>query len=199
MKKLIGRTIGITLAAVFLFLAVFSGIIVLFCPSVYGRIFSKLGNYSASTWCFEREYKIGKETYDLAVLVLNLEERDSRLNYYSYLLITDAGYEEYILNNSLKYFSSALKAEEYFYSKSAVSKFDGADFTSCVSVCDSFYNKLGYTEFSPIRKLIVLRGESFNLSQITELEQKINLIKGELSGSELSFAESDLIVLNSLK
>ncbi len=198
MKKLICRTIGITLAAVLGFFALFSGIIILFCPSVYGRIFSNLGNYSASTWCYERQYKISSDTSDLAVLVLNLKEDDERIEKYSYLLITDGGYDEYVESGSLKHFTSELKAEEYFFSLSAVSKFDGGDFNTALSICDSFYSRLGYTEFSPLRTLIVKKISEFSQAEISSLEQKINSIKGELSGEELEFAESDLLILNTL-
>ena len=199
MKKLVGRTIGITLAAVLGFFAVFSGIIVLFCPNVYGRIFSNLGCYSSSTWCFERQYNITKNTNDLAVLVLNLSEEDDRLNEYSYLLITDSNYSDYISSNAQKYFITEEKAEEYFYSKCAVAKFDANDFQGAMTVITSFYTKFGYTKYSPMRNLIAKRLNNFTESQVEIITQKINSLKSQLVGEQLSFAESDLTMLNSIK
>lgn len=194
MKKLVGKTIGITLAVVFGFFAVFSGIVVLFCPKVYGRIFLNMGHYKSSIWCFERQYNVSKSIDDLAVLVLNCKEEDvSRLEKYSFLMITHEDYSEYIQTKWKKNFLTELKAEEYFYSKCAVVKFDSTKASESLTMCGDFVSRLGYTQYSPLRTLIAKRQANFSEQDKTAIKNFINSVKGGLSGEQLEFAESDIL------
>ncbi|MBQ3492550.1 MAG: hypothetical protein IJA88_00410 [Clostridia bacterium] len=89
MKKLVIKTICITLASLIGAMIIAASATMLFAPAWVGRQFDGAGNYSASVFFYEKQYQKTGNVYDLNTLVLKLDIKNDSVRaekYYSEIL-----------------------------------------------------------------------------------------------------------------
>lgn len=153
MKKLVIKTITITLASLIGALALAFGALVLFAPGYLGGVFDGAGNYSASVFFYEKQYERTGDINDLNTLVLKLDidsDGERAEKYYSEI-INHADFNGFCENNTTD--GNAISEKEYYYGNYALclaknGKFDNALDFATQSVSEE------YTAFSPMRVLI---------------------------------------------
>lgn len=193
MKKLIGKTIAITVASVLGFFAVFSVFAVLFCPRVFGKMFENTGNYGASIWCYERQFDISGSVEDLTAIILNLKDEDFvKIDKYSQKLLEHKDYSEYIQGEGKKLFLEEIIAEEFFYRKAVVSRYQVAGIDSAILSAKTFVDRLGYTSSNPYRGLVALKSDMLSIEDLTKIQQELQTIKNSLQLDEQVLIEQDI-------
>ena len=97
MKKLVIKTIAITIAVMLGVVVVAFGVTSLIAPKFLANIFDGVGGYSASIFFYEKQYEKTEDIYDLVLLVDKIEkEKDSVLaEEYLYKLINHEQFNEY--------------------------------------------------------------------------------------------------------
>lgn len=155
MKKLVIKTVVITLSCVIALSAILVGFFALFFPKKLGDFFSKCGAYHITASLYERNYEREKTEESLILLIDHLDPyKDDDTADFTEDLIKIYGV------------SSATDAE-YYYGKYVVAKAFDEDVDEAVAMCKQFVQEYGYTAHNPYRTLIY--------------DTKLNLRKGEWS------------------
>lgn len=196
MKKLVVKTVCVTLACVFGLAVAIFGVLALFFPKSLAKSFDKLGYYNGTVFFYEKQYEKTESANDLFVLCLKTDSEKDCLKAKKYLnkFLSLPEFEEYCskLDNGV---SDNLSTEEFLESKYvfAVYLTDGVE--KAVS-CAQNSVKDEYTEYNPF--FMLLTDSRVNLSR-TDLELVKRGIEDILSDiSNKTFAERDIEIINGL-
>ena len=198
MRKLVIKTIAITLAAIVGALVVAFGATWLFAPKILANVFDGVGNYAASVFFYEEQFNKTGDISDLAVLVdkLDIEKDAEKAEGLLKKLVTHDNFEEFAIESDAGK-TPIVSTKEYYAGLYTVVLYDNGKLLDSLQCCALFVMDSGYTASNPYRTLIAERFNEFSDYDI----EKINLMLEEelptLSGDEYARAVSDLDILNS--
>ncbi len=198
MKKLILKTVAITLACIIGLCGLLFGAFILFCPHVLGKVSNDLGNESAAAYFYKLQCDKTGSCNDIAQYIYTLPSNgdQAKIEKYSLKMIENEGFEDYTSGKGAQIFGSDLAAKEYFYQKSAVASFmvstsetgDG-DISKALNTCKIFVEKYGYTKANPFRILVMMKGD-MNASQKYDALQALNGLPSQ-TGANLGYIIAD--------
>ncbi len=191
MKKLVIKTTLITLASILVAMGIAFGAIALFAPGFTADIFNGVGNYSASVFFYEKQYKKTGDIDDLATLVdkIDYEKENQKSEEYLSLLVNHADYESFCDLGS----NGSVTTEEYYTGNFALVLAENGKFNEALDVAKNYVLDNGYTKNNPFRILVV----NFSMTS----EQKI-IIKSKITSCtqnvtdtvQLGYITQDLLV-----
>lgn len=193
MKKLVVKTIIITLVSVLGAFAITVGALCLFSPATCASFFDGVGNYSASVFFYEKHYdKTGDITVLDTLYIKSYQAEDyERAEKYLFTLISHDDFESHCDESAD---SETLSDKEYYYSSYALVLAKNGNESQAISTSETFVNGNGYTKYNPFRALVNEYKLDATLS--ATLKDKIETIKGGLTGAQLTYANEDLNKLN---
>ncbi len=204
MKKLVLKTVGITLACIISACAVLFGIFALFSPKTIAEVADKMGNYSVSVFYYGKSYEKSGDIEDLYTVIVKADSENDRATAEKYcdIMFNPSKSGELALFASKKdgeYPSSAVKTYEYLYGKYSValaSQNTLEKTEKLVSVCFNYIEEKGYTEDNPLTVAIVVCGNKMskqNLQYLSaETDKRLNNgVLDKLSAEEKSRCFSD--------
>ena len=204
MKKLVIKTVFITIIAILsVFIAVMSAICV-FKPRCIAKMFDDLGNYESSQYFYQMQYEKTQEIDDLIVLIDNAYEKQDKQKLVVFVrtLINNEDFYAYCQSKNSKLAPNQMTTEEYYFGVYvelllSEGKFDKAvKSAKAYVVNDNGSLELGYTKFNPIRVLVSYSLE-LNADQKQTLVNVINGFQSVITDStQLSFMQEDLNKLN---
>ncbi len=180
MKKLVLRTVGITLMAVLVLSAVTLAFLSMFSPLTLAHASEKVGLKDLSIKYYVRQYESSNSQNDLATLIYKLDQEDDAKECAKYCLIfiNGDGFENFCSsqNEGIKYHGSAENAHEYFYIKSVISSFNSSvdGFEGALLHCRIYLNSYGYTDLNPLRVLIAQKNAVLTAEQRTGIVSLID-------------------------
>lgn len=196
MKKLIIKTICITLAVVVAASLAVYAFIAVFAPSALAGFYDKVGNYSLTIKYSEKAYESSHSFEDLAELCSALDEHsdaEKTVKYFT-VFVNDEAFADYCLRaNGV---NGAMTAAEFYYGKLTVAEFavKGADVA--IERAAYFADKYGYTCYNPFYVLILDLGDKFDSSVKTKIKAAITEKYSALNEERKAFADRDLELLN---
>ena len=198
MRKLVIKTIAITLTSIVGALVVAFGATWLFAPKILANVFDGVGSYAASVFFYEEQFNKTGDISDLAVLVdkLDIEKDAEKAEGLLKKLVTHDNFEEFAIESDAGK-TPIVSTKEYYAGLYTVVLYDNGKLLDSLQCCALFVMDSGYTASNPYRTLIAERFNEFSDYDI----EKINLMLEEelptLSGDEYARAVSDLDILNS--
>lgn len=192
MKKLIIKTIVITLSSIISLVSAVFGALCVFTPTTIASVFEDMGFYKQSVFFYELKYEQSNKIEDLVVLVdkaygnndaTELEEYLGKLIWHEDFFNYCRSKDEYLTNFDMP-------TQDYFVGYYATVLINNGKFDSALDMSKSYVDKFTYTEFNPIRTIIK---ESFEL---LTAEQKIQLKEIILAYEQNDFINEDLIKFN---
>lgn len=190
MKKLILKTIAITLASIIGASLLVFGIFALFFPAPLARFFEGSGGYSASIHFYERQYKKTGDIDDLAEFVVKIDEdKDSDLaEEYFYKLITHEDFSNFCFEQDLLNLSHISTKEFYMGSYASILVMNGK-FEDALDFSREFVNDNGYTEYNPYSIIIMKNGKDLDLGQLRIFENDITKHVIHYSNDDLAYQD----------
>jgi len=199
-KKVVLKTIAITLASIVLALGLFFGSFALFSPITLAKFFDGLGVYSLSINFYESNFNKTKKVSDLATLVVKLDsEKDSeRAEKYLKLFTECEGFDAYC-DLEDEYTESNISSKEFYLGDYVYVLCVNGKVDEAISVAFDYVEENGYTKNNPCR-IIVLNAETFlSQEQMDGLKNKINDCRTNLTDSnQVSYANLDVEWLEQL-
>lgn len=196
MKKLIIKTICITLAVVVAASLAVYAFIAVFAPSALAGFYDKVGNYSLTIKYSEKAYESSQSFEDLADLCFALDEHSDAEKTVKYLtvFVNDEAFAEYCTRADG--INGAMTAAEFYYGKLTVAEFavKGAD--AALARASYFADKYGYTCYNPFYVLILDLGENPEASVKAKIKAAIREKYPALNEERKAFADRDLELLN---
>ena len=187
MRKLVIKTIAITLAIIIAVGGLFYLALSSFYPSMLASGYFKVSNAELSLKYSEKAYEKSNDISDLATLTERsiLFSDEARTIKYAVLFINDKGYEVFVENKSSGY-------HYYIVSKLCEAQYNKGD--KSVAISTAFNNTLEYTAYNPIHKLILIAINSRDIETLTAIKQNLQnkQNKNELLNEHLSLIEEFL-------
>lgn len=196
MKKLVIKTVAITVAAIIVLMAAIYLTFALAFPKTLAKAWKDVGNYSIAAKYYEKQYDKSGDLDDLAKLCVYLDAKTDGVKAAKYLkLLTEnenfnARCESEDHKGGFKY-----TAYEYYYGKYAVAEFYANKIDAAITVAKSAVSK-GYTENNAFRVLL-LDAEDLTESDRGAIVSAINEIYGGLTDAEKQIADRDINFANS--
>ncbi len=204
MKKLVVKTIFITIAVI---LAVCFAVMSAFCvfkPRIIAKMFDGLGKYDASQYFYERQYEKTQEIDDLFALIDNAYEKQDVKGLRKYVgnLISHKDFKAYYQNKNTGLKPGDMQTEEYYASWYAELLFMAEGFASALKFSRSYVVKadgsvyMGYTKFNPMRTLAT-KNQELSAEQKQALIKELSALQTKLTDStEIDYIREDLDKLN---
>ena len=185
MKKLIIKTIVITLSSIISIVSVAFGALCVFTPTTIASVFEDMGNYRASTFFYEIEYEQSNDIEDLVVLIDKAYGNKDNEGLEEYLgeMIWHKDFHDYCENKDANLSANRMPTQDYFVGYYATVLIENGKFENSLNMSKSYVETFGYTEFNPIRAIV---NESFNLLTAKQKE--------ELEETILTFEQNDFIL-----
>ena len=200
MKRLVIKTVFITVVAILtVCIAVMSAICV-FKPKVIAKMFDDLGNYQASQYFYERQYNKTNDIDDLLVLIDNADEKQENGELAGYIgkLIGHKEFKAYCQNKNNGLDEGQMKTEDYYarwYTQLLFEddNFDGAvEFAKSYVLIDNDNVNMGYTKDNPFRVLVKMKAE-LSAEQIQTLKNVVKVFKNVITdATQLGYMDLDL-------
>ena len=193
MKKLVIKTVCITLASVIGAMAVAFGSLALFAPGVVGGLFDGVGNYSASVFFYEKQYKKTGDIKDLNTLVSKIDikgDSDRAEDYYAKLLL----HKDFAaLCQRIDANGGQVSSEEYYCSCYALSLAENGKLDAAITFSKAFVDQKGYTENNPFRTLIYDYASKASQSEFNKIAEALNTLdqSGEFYTQDVNYLNSD--------
>ena len=204
MKKLVIKTVFITVMAILtISIAVLSAICV-FKPKVIAKMFDNLGNYEASQYFYQMQYEKTGDIDEIFMLIDNAYEKNDFNNLKGYVgeLISHKNFKFYCQSKNSTLDANAMKTEEYYSSWYAELLFIMEDFGVAVEFSKSYVVNqngsvnVGYTKYNPFRILVDKKAQ-LSSEQKQVLKTEIEDFKTKIIDSvQLGYIEQDLNQLN---
>ena len=173
MKKLVIKTICITLASLIGAMIIAASATMLFAPAWVGRQFDGAGNYSASVFFYEKQYKKSGNIDDLNVLVLKLDiEKDSAKAEKYYKEILEHKDFSKIVDG---WKSTVISANDYYNGNYVLALAENGNFDEALGYAVNYVND-DYSLNNPIRVLIYSYLTEQMISEKNLIETELNKI-----------------------
>ncbi len=204
MKKLVIKTIFITVLAILIVCTTVMSAICVFNPRTIAKMFDNFGNYEASQYFYVRQYEKTKEIGDLIVLIDNAYEKqdENKLTRYVLALIMHKDFKAYCQDQNSKLSIGQMTTEEYYAGLYAELLMVTKTFDSALTFAKSYVVKsdgsinAGYTKFNPFRVLVDSSAQLL-ISQKQTIKQELHGFFEVITDSiELGYMQEDLNKLN---
>ena len=200
MKRLVIKTVVITVAAILVLMAAVYLTLALFFPKTLAACWKDVGNYSLSAKYYEKQYEKSADYGDLATLCVYLDAKNDGVRTAEYLkLFTENGgfsarCEAEDLNGGFKY-----TAYEYYYGKYAVAEFYARNIDAAVAVAKKAVGAAaGYTENNAFYVLLI-EADGLTANDKNAIKAAVTEIKGGLTDSkQIGYADRDIGYADSL-
>ncbi len=192
MKKLIIKTIVITISAIICIVSAVFGALCVFAPTSIASVFEDLGCYKESMFFYELKYEQSNDIDDLIVLIDKAYGNDDAegLEEYLHNLIWHKGFYAYCQKEDENLPSTAMPSKDYFVGYYATILIRNGKFDVALNMSKSYVDKFTYTEFNPIRTIVKESFESLTAIQKEDLKQTI------LTYEQNDFTKEDLNKFN---
>ncbi len=199
MKKLILKTVLITLACVIGLLAILFGVFAIFFPSILAKTADNLGNYDVAIHYYEKQYQKTEDLDDLFVLCQKLDVKESPESAKEYLsiMVRSDGFVDFCLEQD-KISAEDIACGEYLTSKYVCAIYECGQTGVAIVVAREMVEEFGYTAYNPFYTLTLRYGAKMTDSELTEIKDTITQIKAGLTGTELEIANDDLAYVEQL-
>ncbi len=199
MKKLVVKTVAITVAAIIVLSAAVYLTLALCLPKTLANGWKNMGNYSLAAKYYEKQYNKSEDVEDLAVLCIYLDVKtdSARAEKYLKLLTGRDDFKNYCENedNNGGY---NMTSYEYYYGKFAVSTYYEKGIDAAVKVASEAVSA-GYSEHNAFY-ILLIDVETLTESDGGKLSAAITDIKSGLTGeTEIDFADRDIALANSVR
>ena len=198
MKKLVLKTVLITLAAIIATTCALYGALAFFSPKTLAEFWNNAGNYAVSVKYYEKQYEKSGEISDLAGLCAKLDVKNDSAKAVKYLTLF-TGSERFSTFCEQEDKSSGYKmtSYEYYYGIFTVAHYYQNGLSSAITVAKKAVNG-GYTEYNAFYVLLSEVGLTKDGGNAVATE--ISAIKETLSDeTEIGFAERDINIANAIK
>lgn len=195
MKKLVIKTVAITVAAIIVLMAAIYLTFALFFPKTLASAWKDMGNYAIAAKYYEKQYGKSEDVDDLAELCVYLDEKDDSARTAKYLkLFTED--ENFNARCELEDEKGGFKytAYEYYYGKYAVAEFYANKIAAAIAVATKAVSA-GYTENNAFYVLL-LEKENLTESDRDAIVSAITEIKSGLTDEEKQIADKDIEFAN---
>ncbi len=192
MKKLIIKTIVITISAIVCIVSAVFGALCIFAPTSIASVFEDMGCYKQSMFFYEMKYEQSNDIDDLIVLIDKAYGNGDEDGLEEYLssLIWHKNFYKYCQSQDANLPANDMPTQDYFVGYYATVLIDNGKFESALNMSKSYVNMFTYTEFNPIRTIVK---ESFN---VLTAEQKEQLKQTILTYEQNAFVLEDLNKFN---
>ncbi len=184
MRKLIIKTVAITLAIILVVTAGFYLLLSAFFPSVLGDGYFRANNGELSLKYSEKAYEKSKEIGDLATLTERsiVFQDDDRTVKYAVLFVNNDKYQEYISGESEGY-------HYYIVGNLCEAQYNKGNKLTALST--AFNNTLSYTQHNPIHRLILISAQNSDIATLTAIKENLQARqdKNQLINNHLSLIE----------
>ena len=194
MKKLVIKTSLITLACIVGAMLIAFGVTALFAPVKMADFFDGVGNYSASVFFYEKQYKKTQEISDLELLVSKMDRQDAYEKGYLKELVEHEDFYSYTDGKG-----HLITTAEYYYGEYSLALFENGKFEDSLAVAKSYVDKYGYTTYNPLSAVIDQVLPNANVGQIDGLISVLQTVENGKTGEELNRIQKDLQRLNDAK
>ena len=194
MKKLVIKTSLITLACIVGAMLIAFGTTALFAPVKMAGFFDGVGNYSASVFFYEKQYKKSQEISDLELLVSKMDRQDAYEKGYLKELVEHKDFYSYVDGQG-----HLITTAEYYYGEYVLALYKNGKFEDSLTVAKSFVDANGYTEYNPLSTLVDQVLPNATAGQIDGLISVLQTIESGKTGEELTRIQNDLQRLNDAK
>ena len=194
MKKLVVRTVVITLASVIGIASCLLAALALFMPQQMAVIFESVGGYEVSVMYYENQYEKTGDIEDLVVLVDKTYGANDTRGAEKYLakLINHKDFESFCSKGNNE--PNTLTDKEYYYGYYALTLARNAKFSEALKVGEDFVKDNGYTKFNPLRMLVVDYLSQAQDCEKNNLKEKLQSVISSLTDSEqIALAQGDLL------
>lgn len=195
MKKLVIKTVAITVAAIIVLMAAIYLTFALAFPKTLANAWKDMGNYSLAAKYYEKQYDKSEDTDDLAWLCVYLDaQKDSERTAKYLKLFTEnenfnARCEREDREGGFKY-----TAYEYYYGKYTVAEFYANSINAAIAVATKAISA-GYTENNAF-SVLLLEKENMTDDDRGAIVSAIETIKDGLTDAEKQIADRDINFAN---
>lgn len=189
MRKLVVKTICITLASVIGAFVIAFGATAIFAPAWLGGVFDGVGNYSASVFFYEKQYEKSGDIDDLDCLIskLNIEKDSSRAVKYFGKMVAHTDFDAFCNSQNN---GSDMSAKEYYCGYYALALAFNGKLAQAILYAHTFVENVSYTKYNPFRLLVLDYAQTASTNEIDEILSALNTIDG-LNANESLFLQTD--------
>ena len=179
MKKLVIKTICITLASLIGVFALAFGAVVLFAPKRLGGLFDGVGNYSATVFFYEKQYEKTNDINDLYVLVskIDIEKDASNAEKYYFQLISHEDFDS--LCSKIDKDNRSIKAKDYYYGNYCLALCENGKLDGALSFAKAYVDENGYTANNPFRVIVIEYSADAQSDEVQKIKQALDLIEDD--------------------
>ena len=196
MKKLVIKTVAITVVAIIVLMAAIYLVFALAFPKTLADCWKDMGNYSLAAKYYEKQYDKSEDLEDLATLCVYLDAKTDGVKTAKYLklLTENEKFSEHFPVDGHKG-GFNYTDYEYYYGKYAVAEYYANKISAAITVAKSAVSK-EYTENNAFYVLLI-DAEDLTESDRGAIVSAINEIYSGLTESEKQIADRDINFANS--
>ncbi len=197
MRKLVLKTVAITLIAVFGAGLILFGSLALFAPNSVATFFDGLGLNKPAVHYYEKQYGKSDSIDDLAVLILKIDGDSDSVKSEKYLkiLIEREDYANFCYMNDQMDTSRQVSFDEHYKGQYVIALIRNGKFNSAVKVASDYVAENGYTAYNPFSVMIAEFGNTFSSEQLIEIKTQILTYIG---GGSDAYIQADVNAIDEL-
>ncbi|MBQ9103671.1 MAG: hypothetical protein IJY57_01120 [Clostridia bacterium] len=189
MKKLVLKTVCITLAGILALGVILFGIFALISPKTIANVADKMGNYSVSVFYYEKAYEKSESLDDLYTLIVKLDEESdgAKTEKYCEIMFKPANSGEvavFMMKLDSKNVGAKVTTCEFIYGKYAIALCSQNSIEKCkemVNVSVNYAKVYGYTENAPLTVALLTCGKNMNKETLQAIQSEIS--KNDIAGN----------------
>ncbi len=205
MKKLVLKTVAITMASIIALLLFTCGIFAIFFPSVIAKTADNLGWGNTAVKYYEKQYDKTEDIEDLYTLCFASFNNGDYERAKFYFATLNSSQPQFNVLCEIKDLEreSVIKTKEICIGALIRSFYEVDGYAVAVTKSCNYVVSNAYTEYSPFLFLLESYGEDLTTSELNLMKDKIRaLINGQegagLSSEETAFAQKDITEINRL-
>ena len=193
MKRLVVKTVLITVLSLVCVTALSFFSLFFFYPKALGNVFKAVGDDEAALYFYEKQYNKSGTADDLSVVVdlLDVEKDPDKVYVYTNELIAKSDFSAFCEKKDKN--AVGMTTSEYYYAKFAVSDFYVNGIESAEEICKESVTISGYTDYNAYR--ILIASAQLTDSDKEYLHNKLVLLSLTLTGEEADRARDDYMSL----
>ncbi len=203
MKKLVIKTVFITIIAILVTCFAVMSAFCVFKPKVIAKMFEDLGNYKASQYFYQMQYNKTEDINDLLILIDNTYENQNNGELLNYVgkLISHKDFKAFCQNKNQSLGADEMKTEEYYAGLYVELLTIDDSFNKAIGFARSYVVKangainLGYTKFNPFRVLINNRSSLLTEQKQTlkqEIQNLLDCDEIKANNLQLGYVQEDI-------
>lgn len=199
MKKLVFKTIAITLVVTLCAAMITFGALSLFAPRICAGFFDGVGSYSASVFFYEKQYEKTDDVKDLAILIdkLDADVQPALKEFYLEKMLLRSDFEEFCSEQDKK--DHAISSKEYYNGSYALILAKNKRLEKALEICSEYVKKSTYTENNPYRLILSDYADGATIEELKEIKNSLNVRRIYLDNDEgRKLADQDFKALDTL-